>query len=65
MNKREIDRTIKKLIQGVTVYNDRSEPFSAKDYWSGAVFEALDTLPTLDSFTVRRYDDKGNYQGYL
>jgi len=54
MNKREIDQTIKKLIKGLVIYNEKAEPFSDKDYWSGTIFQALDTLPTLESFSGKK-----------
>lgn len=45
MTKREIARSIKKLIAEVQLYNDKCPPCTDEDAWSGEVYNTLCSIP--------------------
>ena len=52
MTKREIARSIKKLITEVQLYNDKCVPCTEEDVWSGEVYNTLCSIPSPPKATV-------------
>jgi hypothetical protein len=53
MNKREIARSVKKLITEVQLYNDKCPPHTEEDTWSGEVYNTLCSIPSPPKATGR------------